>query len=332
MKAKRGQAVVESSLFLLVFVTVLIFAIHFAEIGYLTTKVQEAANAALWDSTSQKMHDTFANKWDLYKQAIPFAQGQSNKRYQDFNGLTSVDRQNALKVDGEGRQLQMVQVFTDAEKIDTRCENLQNISLYPVDPVRDTGIPTQETGMGCTSKAVLKGYGFPQWFLQKDTGGFFKEQHKQIKYNVCAAGRNDRAGKCAGRYVIELDDWGFSGPKERQECRLPRNGNTTCANQGYYDEVKRTYDAQVTKNGDQNSTAANDLAQAIVGADPLFGGNKENSFYMSFRGAESSYQENIGPAHGDSTWETTPFSARQEYNPYSLPRSGCWLGLDCKSN
>ena len=40
MNAKRGQAVVETTLFLLVFITVLIFAIHFAEIGYLTQLIE----------------------------------------------------------------------------------------------------------------------------------------------------------------------------------------------------------------------------------------------------------------------------------------------------
>src|SRR5207249_4993558 len=52
-----GQAAAEAAIGMLVFVTVLMFGLHFAEVGYLTVKIQEAANGALWDTTAKKMHD-----------------------------------------------------------------------------------------------------------------------------------------------------------------------------------------------------------------------------------------------------------------------------------
>src|SRR5262249_27624927 len=120
----RGQAVVETSLFMLVFITILVFAIHFAEIGWMTVKTQEPANSALWDATSRQMHDTSSANWDLYKQAITFAQGNANALYagKRYTGVRTRQQQG----------------------IDTRCENTPNISLLATAPAA-AAIPKRET-------------------------------------------------------------------------------------------------------------------------------------------------------------------------------------------
>ena len=53
---RRGQAIVEATLGILVFISVLLFGLHFAEITFTQMKVTEAAQAAIWDSTSGQMH------------------------------------------------------------------------------------------------------------------------------------------------------------------------------------------------------------------------------------------------------------------------------------
>lgn len=306
MSARRGQAVVETSLFMLVFVTIAVFAIHFAEIGWMTVKAQEPANSALWDATSQKMHDTFAGNWDLYQQAIKFGQSQAQVKY-DNKQFNSVRTKN--------------------HGIDTRCENIKNISLLPTAPAA-SAIPNKETGMGCTAKVTLEGFSFPRFFLQDADHGFFKAEQRKRSYAICAAGyQNNASGQCMGRYVIELDDWGFSGPQERKECKLDFDGATGCDNQGYYDLVKKTYDAQVSNGGDGFSTESSNLAKDVVGQNPLPG--DENQFYLSFRGSESQYTEDLRQSHFDTKWETTPFDDRSEYRQYSAHRDGCWLGLQC---
>ncbi len=323
---RRGQATVELALFALVFVTVLTLGIHFAEIGYLSIKVQEAANSALWDTTSRKMHDTFTGNWDHYRDAVTWTQGESNERYADFNGLTSHPGPP------RGGDRTMVQVFTNAEPIEVRCEivaDRDDISLRPFNPV-SAAIPRRNTTMGCQAKAVLGNWRFPRWFLQNDASGFFGAEQPQRKIGVCAAGRqNPRTGRCGSRFVIQLDDWGFSGSREARECALTPGGGRGCANQGYYDLVEKTYRHHVQRQGDQFGTQSSTLAREVVGSSPLQSAD-ENHFYLSFRGNESAYTEDIGASHGDPRWETTPFDDRVEYAAFATNRRhDCWLGLEC---
>ena len=53
----RGQAALEMALGSLVFITLLLFGIHFGEVGVLTLRVQQAATSALWDTTGMRMHN-----------------------------------------------------------------------------------------------------------------------------------------------------------------------------------------------------------------------------------------------------------------------------------
>ncbi len=78
---QRGQGTVEMALGVLLFVTVFIFGIHFAEVGYLSLKVQEASTSALWDTTSAKMHELPGNFADL-QNAIGAAGGHATERIQ----------------------------------------------------------------------------------------------------------------------------------------------------------------------------------------------------------------------------------------------------------
>ena len=56
----RGQGVVELALSALLMVTVLIVGIYLCEVAFLNLKVQEAANAAMWESTGRSTSD-FSN-------------------------------------------------------------------------------------------------------------------------------------------------------------------------------------------------------------------------------------------------------------------------------
>ena len=86
---QRGQSAVELALASLIFVTVLIFGIHFSEVGYLSLKVQEAANAALWDVTAMKMHNIFSPEWTDYQNSVSTDQTNTTTRYQKYDGRAS---------------------------------------------------------------------------------------------------------------------------------------------------------------------------------------------------------------------------------------------------
>jgi hypothetical protein len=302
---RRGQAAVEMALFAIVFVTVLIFGIHFAEIGYLSIKVQSAANSALWDTTAKKMHDTFNNDWTLYRGAIAQAGPETEAR------LTDVD---------------ITQVFTRAHPIEVTCERADPDTFLTFKPIRpvDAAIASEETGMTCTARAAMEGYRIPRFFLENDQRGFFNEQHwepRQIP--ICAAGRAS-GGDCPARYGIALDDWGFSGKDELKECPLAPEGGGSCSNQGYYDMVKRSYRKQANFAAGGLRGDASDLAEAVVGKSPI----DENHFYMSFRGSESQYTDSLGASHQQIRWETTPWKWPSAYS--QSQRDNCWLGRKCE--
>ncbi len=307
----RGQALVEAALGIFVFVTILIFGIHFAELGHITLKVQEAVNAAMWDSTSQQMHDVTAHSWVEYQNAIRFAETKTNDRYLDFDALRSSGATTTL-------------VFTQATDSLTRCRPLDVTDrLQPSGamPFSTGTYPGGEMGIACEGQANVTAIRIPSTFLD---GNLSRAPHlRRVTIPVCAIGR-PRGGACSGRLAMLLDEWGYVGQSEARECALAWEGGTTCANQGYYDQVQSIYTATPAP----HAGAATRLASLVAGSSPI----DEDFFYMSFRGGESSngaYTETVVHSHGDLLWETTPFQAPTN-NRYDAPRADCWLGNPCR--
>jgi len=202
----HGQAMVEMALGLLLFVTVLIFGIHFAEVGYLTLKVQEAAASALWDTTSAKMHELPAN-FSHVDHAISKAGQHATERYEDFDGRTS--RHGRPKI---------TQVFTSAEGLSVTCEAEKKISFKPSPSTKD--VYENTGGMSCSARAELTPIRIPRRFVDRGQGALFDVPHYlRGAIPVCAVGRaQGGSGKCRGAYGILLDDWGLAGDAESREC------------------------------------------------------------------------------------------------------------------
>ena len=308
---KRGQATVEATLGIFVFVTILIIGIHFAELGHMVLKVQEAANSAIFESTSQKMHDVTAHTWNEYQTAIGFANAQAALRYSDFDALRSGGTTTTL-------------VFTQASNMQIGCRQLQGGDrLQPSnpDPLASGTYPTGLHGITCQARADITGIRIPRRFLDNNLA---QAQHwRPITIPACAVGR-PRNGNCPGRLGMLLDDWGYQGPDEARECALAWEGGVACANQGFYDQAASVYAATPVA----HPGAASMLASLVAGSSPI----DEDFFYMSFRGCESPYgpyQETVQSSHGDLIWETTPF--QNQYNDrYDAPRTDCFLGVPCK--
>lgn len=305
---QKGQGMVEAALGIIVFVTILVFGIHFAEVGHLSLKVQEAANAAVWDSTSVKMHDTFTKDWTGYRNAVTFAEFITNRRYSDFDALASRGTTT------------VTQVFTTASNMRINCEDLNNghrIQPLAPDPLAAPAYPSGMSGIACGAQASLVGIRIPRNFADNSLSQF--RHWRPVTIRACAVGR-PVFGSCPGRLGMMLDDWGYSGQAEAQECALAWEGGTTCSNQGYYDQVSSIYEPV------PNAGSGSSLAAAAAGSSPI----DEDFFYLSFRGMESPYgpfNESVITSHGDIIWETTPFN-----NPRNLandPRSNCWLGKNC---
>jgi hypothetical protein len=306
---RRGQAMVEMALGLLLFVTVLIFGIHFAEVGYLSLKVQEAATSALWDTTSAKMHELPGNFKPL-ENAINKAGQQATERYEDFDGRSSRHGQKKI-----------VQVFTSANGLSVTCEEEKQISFKPSGSTKDVYANTG--GMRCWSSAELAPIHIPEHFVDKGQGALFDVPHYMMgAIPVCGIGRAQQGnGKCRGAYGILLDDWGLAGGAESQECELLDEDN--CANKAYYDSTKLVYDQHVAVTGD-----AENLAEKVVGSSPISAGK----FWMSFRGMDSTFkEEEPGGDQDPNDWVTTP-GAKSPTSAYESSydnRGNCFLGDVC---
>ncbi|MFY0526621.1 hypothetical protein ACN28I_26910 [Archangium gephyra] len=308
--SQRGQGTTELALGLLLFVTVLIFGIHFAEIGYLSLKVQESATSALWDTTSAKMHELPKN-FDALTQLI-----ESNKpgklateRYKDFDGRTS--KQGRTKV---------VQLFTSAEGLNVTCSEAGDIAFEPSSSTNG-GVYRNVGGMRCNSRAILSPVQkFTRSFLDRGQGAFFDVPHYAAgAIPVCGMGRA-KGGRCEGGFGILLDDWALSSEEESRECHL-----LGCDNKAYFDSAQTVFN----NHGWGNKGDAMTLASRIVGEAPIDSGK----FWMSFRGKPSGFLEEDEPGGDQDTrdWETTPGknSRSQEYDTAFSNRKPCFLGNKC---
>ncbi|WP_338871186.1 hypothetical protein [Myxococcus stipitatus] len=308
-RTARGQSLVETALGLMVFITILLFGIYFAEVGALSLKVQEAANFALWDATGRVVHDPEAREWQRAS-AVTGALAEANGRYVDFDGRS--------RVDGRGG-VQIQQAIARAQPIRVECEPELPNGVPTLGPEHAggplAGMWVQSPGMRCTASTQLRAERIGR-FMEPDT---FRTSHRLAgaAFRVCAAGRATN-GVCEGRFGLFLDDWGLSTVEEGRACPLSINSGAVCANRDYYLWAERVY----RTNG--GGGGAGSALAALVGAESV----NEDQFFMSFRGEEDRYQENIGATHagGQSVWETTPFRASNLSRTYDVPRENRWLG------
>lgn len=314
---RRGQALSELALLMLVFVTVLVFGVHFAEVHTLAIRTQEAAQAAMFDTTALKMHDASTGNWRYADDAITTAAPATLENYEDREGRHAATTRATTDW-----------AFTRADIVEMECGKEPGLEseLEPVKPLQHS-YPRGDTVMTCNAGMLVKGWRIPLSFVDQNATGFFKHSHRQnLDYGLCAAGRS-KGMECANRFMILLDDWGYSGPEERKECPLSHEKGGECANRGYWHMTERAFQEQLATGANGKRPAGSDLAKATVGKSPI----DENHFYMSFRGSESSlkpYTDTVKLSHKQVEWETSPWSAPVEYK--KSKRENCWLGLPCK--
>ena len=311
----RGQALVELALGSIVIITVLIFAIHFAEIGYISVKVTEASHSALLDATGHRLHD-WPNGTGPSSSAASFAGQQAERRYADFDS-----RQVST---GSGT---LTQAFTQATGMRVRCQGGGGPGWGPsffTDPAySDNG------GITCLSEADITAIRLPTDFLEDANNGFFKRRHyNPTPIHVCGIGRA-RGGTCPGRLTSMLDDWGLSGEDEGEECPIIPDFPGPCLNSTYWNMAFRVH--MITGAG--LGIDGTRLAMETVGAVPFpFLPAGENAFWMSSVGEPFFVQPLL--TEGWSLWPTSPGAVPGGLAgiPYSISyfdRDDCFLGKDC---
>jgi hypothetical protein len=258
----RGQAVLELSIGLLVLVTVILFGIYFAEVGYLSLKVHEAAAAALWDTTARPMHE-HPNDYRPRKRSIRQSEREATRAYAGFDGRTSARDRTSV-----------VQVLTRGWDLQVRCQEdprLLRMRRERLDP-----FPGGDGGMRCTASARLgpRSEEFSERFLDQGDDGFFQTRHAAgpSVLDVCALGRSRRGGCGQATFALLLDEWALSGRDESRECALG-----DCENKAYRRLVESMYDDAMRGAGARSAEA---FARALVQR-PL-PGKSTRTFHMSF--------------------------------------------------
>ncbi len=336
----------ELALCLIVFVTVVMVGIHFAEVGYLSLKVHQAAVSPLWDSTALRVHRMRHQQDDIgdfgaFDAIAPAVMADARVRYLDFDGRSSTP----------GSRAHISQVFTRLDALKVQCAREDTVSFdvprgrrpalrapragdwgyYP--PGQDVGRPTDSVldgvyenlgGIRCAAEAHLEGLPtLPTTFLEGQ-GGFFKEKHAVLlDIKACAAGR-PVGGRCQGGYGILLGDFAFSDTDVSGHCPLqPERPDIPCSeNRAFYYAAKKVYD----NTGRSAGHAASDFADTFVGYSPI----DESGFFMSYRGEEDGYIELDTPRGESQDERDRPRNTGGvEHRPVPRRRSSnaCFLGV-----
>jgi hypothetical protein len=312
----RGQALVETSLGLIVFISLLMFCIHFAEVGYISVKVTEASHSAMLDSTGYKLH-SWPDDVGPASSAAAQAGQEAQARYADFDSRRSSNGSATL-----------TQVFTRADGMQVECATggapSHEPNKFTTDAYSDNG------GVTCRSQARITAINLPRDFLEDANQGFFTKKHYEASpITVCAIGRA-KGGSCQGGLIMMVDDWGLSGSDESRECELTPDAPGPCENKAFWNMANSVYE----NSGKGMGVAGSTMAKEIVGKVPepfSFGG--EETFWLSAMGEESQMAQNL-PSEGFENYPTSPgiVSQGMPQNPYTLAyqqRDSCFLGRKC---
>ncbi|HEX8437432.1 TadE family protein [Archangium sp.] len=349
----RGQATVELALSLLVFVSVLLFGIHFAEVGMMKLRVQQAATAALWDTTGLRMHrfNTAADAPPEFRTSDEMLdkKGQApgpraEERFQDFDGRSTGG------ADG------FTQVMTRGSRLSVQCEPAR-VSPLPqgeaFDRLRVAYTPAiaggrEVDGMACNADARVEVWGMPRSFVDDGAGGIMDVKHVlRPQLRVCAFGRA-RGGVCQGSVPIALDDWALSGSdesfgRELEACLEGCLFDNKEGNQAYKRTVNRLYDEY--NSFETRDFSIPDFIRALFTNDPVVPELSnvpvdERAFRFVFVGEDGpdigagttrpftfKTREQDTYSVKDYEWATTPYA--DTYKKAYQRREQCFLGSRC---
>lgn len=319
----RGQAVVEALLGIIVFITVLVFGIHFAEVTVTQMKVTEAAQAAVWDSTSGEMH-ALPGSFGAVNGLVSTAGASATTRYSDFEGrqmaAPSASPKGLFSQAVPGSM--QIQCRTGAGL--RQAAGHAAMILYEAPVYRDNG------GMSCHGEAMIDPFGTMKLGAGLNDFGFFAKSASAARasktgsvnytggYRTCAVGRSGSGG-CAGNFDMLIDDWGLAsgsnmGGSEDSTCTvLPLGLPCVGFNMPFWTSAYLMYNInslifRTQDNSDLNMVrlVGNPPAWAWFGT--YFTPGHPTSFYLSFMGESTGFIQPILAGDGSlPVWFTTPF-------------------------
>lgn len=338
---RRGQATTELALSGLVLISMLTAGIYFGELTFGALKVTEAAQSALWDTTHYKHHTmgfTYSNS--PLSNAVSQAQTQTFTAYQDFDGRT-------LPWTLRPSSANITQVFTATRGMTVNCGRGGSPGFTPnvlVTPVYD-----DNSGVNCQTSAEFLTVKMPAQFLDQNATGFFKQQNfARTGIRMCGSGKNNGAN-CPGRFALTIDDWGLTGGRAGNGEWMPAAGIPygipSPTNPGYWAAGYRGFLTSYWLNAAFKplmfTLPASLLAMLVAFAHPMggigtYGGIpwNESTWYLSFTGSATLFQQPLWVGEGFAFWETTPFVASLMFSYLRAfndrrANGGCYLGKRC---
>lgn len=285
----RGQATVELALGLLVFVTVLVFGIHFAEVSYMSMRVQQSAHYALMNTTGHQTHQrvddpNIPSGGRSWISTIPGrTTNLTQQRFDDFDAVRT------------GTTNSVQQVLTQIRNLDVTCTVDPSIGYLPNGEGLEmiSEVFWDEGGVRCGAQATIGIYNFPRNFF--DGNWNFSNRNyaaAQENYRICATPRSAN-GQC-GQFPVLLGDWSLQSAAESDSHDLFRGGNEAFAN-----VVEKAFDLQ---GGGGTCPAAAALMEAVAGSAPA----DACSFAFSYQGVPGYVQDIRGAAVGPGNgWNTS---------------------------
>ncbi|MBK7865410.1 MAG: pilus assembly protein [Archangiaceae bacterium] len=349
---RRGQATVELALVALVFVSVLLFGIHFAELGAMKLRVQQAGVFAAWQATGDRAHQLdrgTAAQSPIFHHANQLRDGSGRtpeeatlRRYHDFEPLTERAGNDVRWAKTRGSRLS---VRCDPERvaIPPTTQAIQRLATgYTFARYNNRDVDA----VGCNATARVAMFGMPKSLLE-DSGGFFKLPFAIRPFvTVCAVGRADR-GVCRGQIPFAIDDWGLAGTQgdESGECDFNCSITGSSGNLAYKQTIERLYRRYQTTNSVKGWTIQTFVRELFVPDNPALMTVvpvDERDFRFAFIGDHTNRpfqirtSELTGPGSGTGFgpngktthwWATTPFSSR--YQAGYRSRDDCFAGVPC---
>jgi len=321
----------------MVFVTILLFGIHFSEVVVTQMKVTEAGASPMWDATAGRMH-TWPLDISPQPGVINTAMAQANARYGNFDGrVVAASRRPTPS---------LTQVLTSADGMNVQCNPGGAAGYFPTALMPQFRLVYRDNnGMQCLAQADVRHGGVIRVMQYlEDSAGFFRARQFDGRgagaagvYHTCSMGRA-RFGTCPQRNTMMLDDWGMSngGGAEATMCPVIIWG-IPCPNLPYWGSTNIVYQATSIPWGVQ-SGADRTLVQAVYGIAPFWIPfiSSPTSFYMTFVGEELGFM-GITPWATDPigwswVWQTTPFLFWPTYAAAYASSSGCYLGQPCNAS
>ena len=296
-RAQRGQAMVEMSIGLLVWITIVCYGIYFAEVSYIAMRVEEAAAYAVYDTTGQRTHEKGNQNFNLSSTIPGLSSSETKKKWGDFEANSG----------GDYSQSKMSHVFAEYDKL------YQGITCTKEDSIKygitAIGVPNPYSdgddtgGVKCTASATVNLVpGFQRSF--KVMGGF-KEDNWAAKgaaasgsYKICATPRAVN-GNC-GSIGILVGDFSLQGVDESKSNDLFNGGNDS-----FKDLVESAMGPTMCPMAQLASlTLANYMSMEAC------------QFAFSYQGVENDYTQDV---HGESDtpagnppWNTGGTNSKRE--------------------